>query len=537
MNKKDFKKETLIRVAIIIGIIIVLNIISAKFFTRIDMTRNKSFTLSPVSKELVKGLNDKIVVKGYISDNLPAPYNNLRRQIMDVLNDYKSYSGGNLSYEFFNPTGEGDTALEKEAMKYGIPAVSLQNIEKDKAGYVKAYIGLVYLYKGKQEITQFFQPNDNFEYEISTKIKKISNDSKIKIGILAGQGEYDITKMQTVYKILQENYTVSNINAGRNQQIPEDVKVLVIMGPKEQFPEHVKYIIDQYIMKGGNVAWLLNKVGPNVQQGMILGDMIRLNLDDMLLNYGIKINDDLVRDLNCAQILQPSQIEGFSVPVDNQFFPVITKINNEIAAFYNLPSVVLPYVSSIDLNAAQGKDVVAKPLLTSSDKSGKDEGFFILNFERFKNLDKRAMDTLFGSKGFVVGATFNGKFKSFYAGKTPPSDTAADASPLNFPAVNESVKESKMLVIGDGDFAYEENRPPKENLLFFLDLVEYLADDMGMSQIRNKDTSDSKIETISDYSKKVFKYFNLIVPPLLVLLVGFYKWNKKKLRRKNLMSV
>ena len=535
MNKKDLKRETLIRVAIIIGIIIVVNVISTKFFSRLDLTRNKSFTLSTVSKDMVKNLNDKLVVKAYISDNLPSPYNNLRREIMDLLNDYKSYSNGNLTYEFFNPTGEGDTTLEKEAMKYNIPAVSLQSIEKDKAGYIKAYIGLAYLYKGKQEVTQFFQPNDNFEYEISTKIKKISTDQKTKIGILTGRGEYDISKMQTINKILQENYAVTNLSVAKNIPIPDDIKELVIMAPKEPFTENEKYIIDQYIMKGGNVAWLINKVVPNVQQQMIVGDLVRTNLDDMLLNYGIKINDDLVRDLSCAQILQPSQVEGFSVPIDNQYFPVITKIDNEIAAFNNLPSVVLPYVSSLDLNAAQGKDVVAKPLLTSSDKSGKDEGFFILNFDRFNNLPPKAKDTLFALKGLVVGATYSGKYKSFYTGKTPPGDTAKDASPLNFAPVNESTKESKMLVIGDGDFMYEENRPPKENLMFFLDLVEYLADDVGLSQIRNKESSDAKMEVVSDSTKKVFKYFNLIVPPLFVLLVGLYKWNKRKIRRKNLM--
>lgn len=536
MNKKDIKKDTLIRVAIIIGIVILLNIISVKFFTRFDITKNKTFTLSPISRELVSNLNDKIVIKAFISDNLPAPYNNIRRNIMDLLGDYKSYSKGNVTFEFFNPTGEGDTSLEKEANKYGIPAASIQNIEKDKAGYIKAYIGLVYLYQGKQEITQFIQPNDNIEYEISGKIKKISTDSKTKIGFLAGQGEYDVTKMQTIYKILGETYQVVNINADRNQLIPQDVKVLIVMAPKQSFKENEKFVIDQYIMRGGNVAWLINKVVPNIQQNMILGELVQTNLDDMLQSYGIQINNDLVRDLSCAQILQPSQIEGLSVPIDNPFFPSITNINNEIAAFNNLPSVVLPFVSSIELAAAQNKGIIAKPLLTSSDKSGKDEGFFILNFERFKGLNQRALDTMFASKGMVVGATYQGKFKSFYAGKTPPADTAADAPNFAITPVNESAKESKMLAIGDGDFAWEDNRPPRENLVFFLDMVEYMADDVGLSQIRNKDASESKIENISDSTKKVFKYFNLIVPPVLVLLVGLYRWNRKKIRRKILSS-
>ena len=103
MNKKDIKKDILIKVAIIIAIIIVVNVLSKRVFTRIDLSKNKVYTLAPISKQIVNSLNDKLVVKAYFSDNLPYPYNNLRRQIQDILNDYRSYSSGDLNYEFLNP--------------------------------------------------------------------------------------------------------------------------------------------------------------------------------------------------------------------------------------------------------------------------------------------------------------------------------------------------------------------------------------------------------------------------------------------------
>ncbi|MCX6164682.1 MAG: hypothetical protein NTU73_07445, partial [Ignavibacteriae bacterium] len=129
-----------------------------------------------------------------------------------------------------------------------------------------------------------------------------------------------------------------------------------------------------------------------------------------------------------------------------------------------------------------------------------------------------------------------GKFSSFYAGKEIPKDTAQDVNPYSGQKIDFSTKESKQIVIGDGDFANEEQRPPRDNMVFFVNMVDFLADDVGLSEIRGKDSSDAPIEETSDTIKKFIKYSNLIVPPGIVLIVGFFIWNKRKLRKKNLQS-
>lgn len=106
MKRKDLKKQTIIKTALIIGIIVLLNVLGMRFFTRVDLTKNQTYTLSQVSKDLVGNLQDNLVIKAYFSDNLPAPYNNLRRQVRDILDDYRTYSNGYLNYEFYNPIGE-----------------------------------------------------------------------------------------------------------------------------------------------------------------------------------------------------------------------------------------------------------------------------------------------------------------------------------------------------------------------------------------------------------------------------------------------
>lgn len=536
MNKKDIKKEALIKLAIIIGIIIAVNIIASRIFTRIDLTKNKSYTLSQVSKEIVGNLQDKIVIKAFFSDNLPAPYNTLRRQVQDILADYKSYSNGSLNFEIYNPTAEDDNnESQKEAQKYGIQPVQIQVIDNDKLEVKNTYLGMAILYQGKQELLPVIQSTANLEYDLTSSIKKLTTEKKKKVGFLSSNGEYDYTKFANINNILSAQYELTKIDLNTTRVIPDDITTLVIMGPKGEYPEWQKFLIDQFIMKGGNAAFLLNKVVPNFQQQVVIGDIVKNNLDDMLQSYGIVLNNDLVRDAQCSQVQVQSQI-GIPISINYPYFPNITKINQEITAFKNIKSVITSFVSSIDMSAASSKGLKATPLLTTSDKSGKAEGFFILNIEQFQNLTKSAFDSLFNSKPLVVGAVYEGSITSFYSGKPVPNDTAQGVKNFAGTQINSSQKPSKIILIGDADFGNEEQRVPKDNITFFVNMIDYLSDDTGLTQIRSKDASESPIEETSDSAKKFIKYFNLIFPPVLVVLVGFFIWNKRKNRKKLLQS-
>lgn len=540
MNKNNTKKDTLIKIAIIIGIIIVVNVISKRVFTRVDLSKNKSYTLSTISKDIVKNLDDKVVVKAYFSDGLPAPYNNLRRGVQDLLDDYRSYSKGNLNYEFYNPTGgseaEGEnTELQKEAEKFGIQPVQIQAMDNDKMEVKKVYLGLVFLYAGKQEIIPVIQSVDNLEYEITSMIKKITTDKKKKIGFLTGNDVTDVKKMQRINGILSAQYDIQTVDVTLNKAVPDDISALVVFCPKTEFKETQLFMLDQYIMRGGRIAWLINKVTPNFQQQVVIGDIVKLNLDEFLANYGIRISNDLVRDLQCSSVQVQSQI-GIPISVKYPYFPMITNMNRTNPAFNNIQSLTLTFASTIDTSVAAGKNVKITPLLFSSDKAGLAKDFFILNLEQFQNMDKKAIDTLFNQKNLMMGAIFEGSFKSYYAGKTPPQDTVQGSTPFTVVPFNESQKESRMIVIGDGDFANEDNRPPADNITFFVNMVDYLVDDIGLAEIRSKESSEAPIEEVSDSTKKFVKYFNLIFPPAAVLLFGLFKLSQRRMRKKAMQS-
>ncbi|HQY20718.1 MAG TPA: Gldg family protein [Ignavibacteria bacterium] len=535
MNKKDI----LIKLAIVIGIIIVINVISKRVFTRVDITKNNSYTLSPISKEVVSTLDDNLLIKAYFSDNLPAPYNNVRRQVQDILDDYRSYSKGNMNYEFLNPTssGEGEgNELDQEAQKFGIQPVQIQAMDNDKLEVKRAYLGLVLLYEGKQEVIPVVQNADNLEYELTSLIKKMISTEKKKVGFLTGHGETELSKLAQINAALSAQYEVTSVNLNESVSLDPEMKVLIVMAPSAPFSESDKYKLDQFVMNGGNVAFLMNRIVPNFQQQqMVIGNEVTNNIEDLLLNYGIRINTDLVRDLQCSPVQVQSAI-GFPISVNYPFFPVITDIARDNPAFKNIKSVVLTYSSTIDTGIAAGKNLKINPLLVTSDKSGLVVDFFFLNLEQFQNMTKQSADTMFDKRGFLVGATYEGQYKSFYEGKEMPSDTLSGWVPLSGERLNQSRSNSKIIAIGDGDFANEENKPPRENIVFFINMVDYLMDDVGLAEIRTKMSSESPIEETSEETKKFLKYFNLIFPPALILLIGLYKWNQRKQKKKNLQK-
>ncbi|MEO8167777.1 MAG: GldG family protein, partial [bacterium] len=308
MANKNLKTQTLTRVGIVAVILILLNIVSVRLFGRLDLTKNNLFTLSDASKNLVKNLDDKLTVKAYFTEELPAPYNNIRRSVLDQLNEYKAYSKGNLQFEFIDPAGEKG---EQEAQQQGIQPVQVQVIDNEQMQVKKAYMGLVLLYEDKKEVLPVIQNTSTLEYDLSSTIKRLTSKDQKKIAFLAGQGEPSLQELQRAQQLLSKQYNVQTVDLSKGQPLGPDIAALIVMGPKSEFSEHAKYLLDQYIMNGGKVAFLLNKVDADLQQRF--GRVVDLKLEDMLENYGLRINPDLIRDAQCAPISIVQQEGGYSI--------------------------------------------------------------------------------------------------------------------------------------------------------------------------------------------------------------------------------
>jgi gliding-associated putative ABC transporter substrate-binding component GldG len=524
MSNKDLRSQTLMRVGIVAVILILLNFVSVRLFGRLDLTKNSVYSLSDASKNLVKNLDDRLTVKAYFTEELPPPYNNVRRSVLDQLNEYKAYSRGNLQFEFIDPSGEKG---EQEAQQQGIQPVQVQVINNDKMEVKRGYMGMVLLFEDRKEVIPVIQSTSTLEYDLSSTIKRLTQKSQKKIAFLSGQGEPTLQELQRVYQHLSKQYIVETADVSKGQPIGADVAALIVMAPKTEFSEPAKYQIDQYLMRGGKIAFLLNKVDANLQQQF--GRTLDLKIEDMLENYGLRINPDLIRDAQCAPINIVQQQGGFSIQTQVQFpyIPVASDFSKDNTIVKNLQGIVLFFVSSIDTTNLAAKGLKGEILVRSSKQSGRQTQVFY-----FDPVAQYTRD-MFSEQHIPLGAVVTGQFKSFYANKPVPHDTSAGAVAPTGTTLTQS-PDTRIILIGDGDFARDQFLSGRDNLTFFVNMVDYLVDDAGLITIRSKDVSLPPLEQVSDGSKKFYKFGNMLLPPLLVMGFGLFRWRMRQAKRKAL---
>jgi gliding-associated putative ABC transporter substrate-binding component GldG len=507
---KKQKTQRLVRIGLVLGILVVLNFISIRLFGRLDLTSQGVYTLSDASKKLVGSLDDRVTVKAYFSEDLPAPYNNNRRSVLDILNDYKAYSKGNLQYEFINPQGEKG---EQDAQQQGISPVQVQVVNEDKLEVKRGYLGLVLLYEDKKEVLPVVQNLSSLEYDISSALKRLTSKAKKKIGYTTGHGESEISTMRQAYQAEAQQYDLTPVDLSKGEPVPSDISALLIIAPQNRFQDSAQYQIDQYIMRGGKVAFLLNRVNANLQ--MRMGQPVDLGLDDMLQQYGVRLNPDLIRDAQCANISVMQQQGGFTFQsqVPFPYIPVASNFNKNNPIVKDLQGVILNFVSSLDTSGAASKGLRSEVLIRSSKHSGRQTGMFMIDpFQRYTMAD-------LAEDGIPLGAIVEGSFKSYFVGRQPAA--AVTASP-----------ETRIIVVGDGDFMKDEMLGNRGNLTFFANIIDYLADDAGLITIRSKNVATPPLDQVSDGTKRVLKYTNLLGPPVLIVAYGLFRWRRRVAFRK-----
>ena len=241
MNTK--RNQAIIRALLVLGILIVVNVISVRLFERLDLTKQKVYTLSEASKKLVRSFDDRVTVRAYFTEDLPPPYNDNRREVLDILNEYKAYAGGNLQYEFINPEGEKG---EQEAQQQGIPPVDVQVMKEDKFEVKRAYLGLVMMYEDKKETLPVIQNLGSLEYDISSALKRLTTRQKKRIGYTLGHDETDLSSMKQAYQTLSAQYELTPVNLTGGATVPTDLAALLVIAPQKKINDSSKFQVDQY---------------------------------------------------------------------------------------------------------------------------------------------------------------------------------------------------------------------------------------------------------------------------------------------------
>ena len=512
---------------LLVAILVVTNVVSSNLFGRIDLTEGNIYSLDGASKRIVGELDDTFLVKAYFSKNLPAPYNANAKYVQDKLEEYRAYGKGRFRFEFVDPGN--DAKLEEEAQKHRIPPVQVQVVEHDQFAAKRAYMGLVFLYQDRQETIPVVDNPVGLEYEITTTIKKLTSPSGQlpALGILGGHREPSLQQLATVQQVFAKQYQLRPVELAGGQRVAADVQVLLVASPRSPFSEWEKYAIDQFIMRGGKVAFLVDKVDADLQTQRAMP--VRLELDDWLAAYGVRVNDNLIGDMQNPGLLTITQQEGFfrmMSQVPYPFIPNLRDFNRDNVMVKDLERVGVYYASSIDTSVARARGLRTEPLFYSSPKSTVQEQAYNINpTTRWRQED-------FDRGQQVLAAVVYGPFTSYFKDKPVPaaSDTAAVPA-LHEPTVTTS-PENRIVVVGDGEFFVDDKGgSDRDNLLFFQNLVDWLMQDEDLIGIRSREVTDRPLRSVSPATKNIVKYANMLGSPLLVVILGIVAWQLRRRRR------
>ena len=537
-RKISSSTNCLFLILIVLGFLALFNFLATRHFARIDLTQNKIYSLSPASRKIASQLDDIVNIKCYFSKKLPPYVVNIKRQVKDILDEYKAFAKGNIQIEFFDPAE--DPTLERKMRFMGIPQVQMNILEKDQATSTNVYMGIAVMYEDKQEVIPFVRNINNLEYDLTSSILKVTRKEKKTVGFLSGHGEQDIYgNYKTIRKYLEREYVVEKVDLSEGKPVPPHIDILVVAGPN-RLPERDKYEIDQYIMKGGKVFFLIDII--TVPQGSIQAAYRDSNLKDLLENYGVRITKNLVLDRFNTYI---SFQTGYTiVRAPYPFYPKIVKtgFDQNQPIVNQLESLVFPWISAIEILKDTHKDLAFTVLARSSKHSWLQKGMYNLN------PTQQFMPQPEDVKPYPLAVLVKGKFKSFYADKKiPPVEKSEKEKKTKskkgkkqtqeLKTIKECKEETQILVVPNSRFIEDNFINQPGNAAFFLNAVDWFTWGEDLIGIRSRNISDRPLPVLTERRKTAIKFANIMAVPILVALFGVIRFYIRKRKRITLQDL
>lgn len=501
------RKKVQNSILLILGILVLINLGASRFFFRLDYTADKRYSLSNATKDILSSLTDPITVTAYFSVDLPPNIEKVRQDFRDLLVEYASYSNGQIVYEFINPSESQET--EVAAQQSGIQPIMINVRERDQMKQQRAYLGAVIQMGEKKETIPFIQPGAAMEFDLSTNIKKLAISVKPKIALLQGDGEPGLSAIQQLVNQLNVMYDVETVEFSDTTEFPISYKTIVIIAPKDTVPERYFNSLDNYLAKGGRLLIALNRVNGDLSTGS--GKEVYTGFGDWLKNKGLEVEKNFVIDANCSNVMVRQQQGLFvmNTPVKFPYLPIITNYADHPIT-KGLESVMFQFVSSIVM-IPKDTTVVMYPLAFTSERSGVQSP--PLYFDVMKNWTQSD----FNNPSLTVAAVIEGKI-------------VGDVN-------------SKIVVFGDGDFVVngegqQAQQLPEDNINLVANAVDWLSDDTGLNELRTKGVTARPLDASLEESTKSFlKYLNFLLPILLVILYGTFRFQQRRKIRNKLMNV
>lgn len=571
---------------VMVGIIAV-NVISSYLYKRVDMTADQRYSLSKGTINLLSDKNaikSRLTIRIYLDGTMPAEIKNFKNAIEDKLNEFKQYAGSNIEYKFIDPnqgTEEEQTELKDQLYNKGKGILPLNLIyQKDGAqSQILLWPGAIINYGGTDvNVIQFLpgtpagKPNqlegisqaignaiNNLEYILTSSIRRAVQTQKKKIGFLQGQGELTYAQTQRARALITPYYSVEDVTLAGQLNALDEYQGLIIANPREKFDVKDLFIIDQFLMKGGRLMCFLDALTFNEDtlnlKGMAHTTRIKTGMEDLLFDYGLKLNENYVLDARCA----PKSVPFANRPVIPWFFHVLASPTSHPIS-RNLEPVSLKYTSEIQF--VNSVNTVLSPLLTSSTNSTTTGLAPLVNLGLPLNYGNNPILTdnpsLESNKKCLAGLS-EGVFQSYF--KTRIVDEYANNANAKF--LKEGETESKVVLVGNGRFIanrydstvnkmtgqtmyrpvefpdlrmdeelYKLNMPILYgNREFFQNMVDYVMGDNSILDIRSRQIDIHEMDNAKVQSSAGFyKLINLLLPSsiLIIVAIGFGYLRKRK---------
>lgn len=552
------KKTDLTYLAVFVLALFLVNVASSFVFERFDFTAEKRYTLSENTKSTLSQLREPLQVTVYLEGDFPAGFKRLRNATRDILSDYRSYSNKNISYHFVNPSSGNQQDQEQayvDLVEKGLQPTNLTVDTEDGRTQKIIFPGALITYQGRQMAVNLFQskmgasPEDvlnnsiqNLEYAFTSAVRKIISGGRPRVGFTEGNGELSDLQLSDAMASLQFGYEAGrvNLNAITFEGL-DKLKLLVIPKPDTEFTEAQKYKIDYFLMKGGSILWAVDNVNAELDSLRRAGSQLafakKLNLDDMLFKYGARINYNLVADMSCAQI--PLNVGNLGQQAQIQlvpwlFYPIFVPVSTH-PLVKNLDGIRSEFASTIDTIAVPG--VKTQVILSTSPFNRLLRVPSIISLQM---VEQEPDVEAFRSNPKPVGVLLEGTFPSVFARRPVPAGIDGTQR------IPEKSAPAKMVIIADGDILksqissqdgspfplgfdrYTQQQFGNKN--FLLNIADYLTDDSGIIELRNKEIKIRLLDKARVKDERLsWQLFNILGPlGLIAVFALIYHYYRKR---------